>query len=198
MKFDARALYEAQRASFDLLKNLPADNVYKVKPNNVTMDARIQQELVWQNTQNVYIFNFGTNAPAPATVGGIQLNNVILGENNILCMYGISIYFGQNASATNRIYRSYNITVNDGALYNGEMSMKLESNTPIEKMDMMGFRDEGDFIQSAGLSLINPFRVFTGRVATVQVIIQLPVVAGFALTPDMVISCRLHGALGLA
>jgi hypothetical protein len=193
MKFNQSSIYEAQRYAFDILTGVKPGSPYKVKAVNVTMEARLQQELPWVNTQNVFTFNFGTNAPGPTAA----LNNVILGENNVFVMYGIQILFGEGA-ANNRIYRSVNITVNDGALYNGDLSMKLESNTPIDKMQMMQFRDDGDFIQSAGMALINPYRIFSGRVATVQIIITLPTISGLVLTPNMVISTRLIGALGQA
>ena len=76
--------------------------------------------------------------------------------------------------------------------------MKLESNTPIDKMDMNLFRDDGDFVQWSGMVLINPFRILSGRIATLDVIVNLPNITGLVLTPNTVVSCRLHGALGLA
>lgn len=198
MKFNPQGLYEAQRKAFDILVGVQPGSPFKVKPNNVTMDARLQQELAWVNTTNTYNFHFGTNAPIANFAVAPQLNNVILGENNVFCAYGISLLFGENNNAAGRIYRSVNITVNDGALYNGTLSMKFESTTPVDKMRTMWFREEGDFIAGSGMFLINPFRIFTGRTATLDVIVELPNISGLALTANMVVQCSLHGALGLA
>lgn len=194
MKFDPQGIYSAQRNAFDILTGVKPGSPFKVNPDNISMEARLQQELPWVNTQNIFTFNFGTNAPAPTVV----LNNVILGENNVFVMYGIEILFGEGVNPASRIYRSVNITVPDGALYNGDLSMKLESKTPVDKMKTMQFRDDGDFFQGCGMALVNPYRIFTGRVATVQIIITLPTISGLVLTPNMVISTRLVGALGQA
>ncbi len=213
MLYDQKVIQDAQRYAYKTLKN-PAEvlkgapkevtDLYKVNPNNITSGAQIVQELPFVNTQNTYVFEFGTNAPNPTA----NLNNVVLGQNNVFAMYGVQLLIGigfNGVSTLNkdRIYNSRGQLSGDYSLYTGQMAMQIESNTPVQKAQTLDFLETNssivyNFQQGQGLVLTNPQRLLTGRIATFQVIITLPPLAGTGISATAVLSCRLHGALGLA
>lgn len=220
MRFDQTVLAAAQRHAFDTL-NDPAKfakglseeqrKLFKTNPRQITMPAVIQQELAFTNATSQYVFNFGSDAPSAAD--GLQLTpqlaNITLGRNNTFAMYGIQVLIGtQNTtpagSVVGRIYQSRGILAPQFALYTGTMSMKVESNLPVTQIPMMQFLETGNFLQfdmeqSQGLLLTNPQRILSGQISTLQVIIDLnPLNAMATIGTNVVISVRLHGALGQA
>jgi hypothetical protein len=198
MKYDQLALQQAQRYAFETLAAgiTNADNsVIKPAPVNITMGAMLIQELAYTNSGSPYLFQFGNQAP----VGTSTLNNVVLGNNNAMIVYGIQILIGIGANANNRIYQSTGVTQNDNSIYNGQLQLSLESNQPIQKMDMQQFYEEGPNNTFMGFQFINPMRNVTGKLSRFEVAIVLPnSISALTLTSNLFISVRLHGALGLA
>lgn len=213
MRFDQGVYQKAQRHAYDTLKS-PAKfglpNLFKVAPKSITAPGHLIQELPWVNTQSVYNFQFGSNAPQPQTATFPQLNNLLLGENDVFCMYGIEVCFGFNSislpaagSIVGRVYNTRGNFAADNSLYTGQMNISIESNTPIQKISTKEFLETGnvlqyDMQQGQGFMLLNPQRIFTGRISTFQVQINLQPINTLTLSPNSVLSVRLHGALGLA
>ena len=194
---DQLALQQAERYAFETLAKgvRIGDSVIKPAIENITTPAMIMQETPFVNTQNTFTFEYGNQAPT----GTATLNNIVLGNNNSFVMYGIQFLIGNGANANNRIYTSTGITQNDNSIYNGQLSLSLESNVPVQKMDMFSFFEQTPNIQYPGLVLIQPNRVLTGKLSKFQVTIALPnSISALALTPNLFLSCRLWGALGLA
>ena len=220
MRFDQTVLAAAQRHAFDTLadpakfaKGLSEEQrkLFKTAPRQITMPAVIQQELAFTNATSQYIFNFGSDAPSAAD--GLQLTpqlaNITLGRNNTFAMYGIQVYIGtQNTppagSVVGRVYSTRGTLATQYSLYTGTMSMKVESNLPVTQIPMLSFLETGnalqyDMEQGQGLLLTNPQRVLSGQISTLQVIIDLnPLNAMATIGTNVVISVRLHGALGQA
>jgi hypothetical protein len=220
MLFDTNVLAAAQRYAFDTLtdpkkfvKGLPESQreLYKTLPTQITCPAIIQQELAFVNSNAQYKFEFGSNAVTAAAGMQVtpQLNNITLGRNDTFAMYGIQFFIGTQSttpagSIVGRIYTTRPVLATQGSLYTGSMSMKIESNTPVANISMMNFLETGnaqqyDMTQGQGLLLINPQRILTGQISTLQVIVDLePINAMATIGTNVVISCRIHGALGQA
>lgn len=188
----------AQRMAFETLdpKSPKGDPKFKVAPTSITIPASLIQEQPLTTASNVMTFVFGTKCP-PASA---TLNNVILGDNDIACVYGIQLLIGQGANVNTRIYRAYGPNVQDNAPYNGQISIKLESGTPVDKIDALQFRREQgtDKDQFDGAAPINPQRIITGRISTFNVILTMPDVSGLTFTSNLFVSMRLMIALGQA
>lgn len=188
MRIDQKALQMSQRKAYDTIKT-------QVVPENISMPAMLIQEQAYAVTSNTYVFDFSSKAPQASST----LNNILLGDNNVFVQYGIQVLIGEGANANNRVYRSYGNSTSDNALYNGVLSQKLESNTMIDKMSTMSFRDwDQNFTSESGLVLINPLRVLNGRLGVWSVIINLQSISALTLTANLFISVRLHGCLGQA
>lgn len=191
-------IQENQRYAFEVLSGkIPGYESYEVnRYKKITGPAMVIQEQAFVNTTNNYLFQFGSTSTGATAV----LNNVTLGENNIFAAYGMQILIGQGATANNRVYRSRGLTQDDNSLYNAVASMSFESDTPVQKIDMQSFYQEGDRdTQYDGLVLIQPLRILTGRVANWSVnIVFNNAITGLTLTSNLFISVRLHGVLGLA
>ena len=214
MRFDQVVYQRAERHAYDTLRNpnkygLP--NLFKVPPKSITAPAHLIQELPWVNTVSTFNFQFGSSAPQPVLATFPQLNNLLLGENDVFAMYGIEVCFGFNSvslpqagAIAGRVYSSRGTNAQDYALYTGQMQISIESNTPIQKISTKEFLETGnifqyDMQQGQGFMLLNPLRVFSGRISTFQVQINLqPINTLTTLSPNSVVSVRLHGALGLA
>lgn len=210
MKFDQQALQRAQRHAYDTLiregmnvqtsagsKFIP--NPYRVKAENISISAQLIQEQAFVNTQNIFTFDFSQNAPPKTAV----LNNVQLGANNVFVIYGLQLLLGEGASGNTRVYRSFGLTANDESIYNSTVSLKLEQSTLIDKMNGLEFKDfensPSNFWNQAGMTLINPQRILTGRLGVFEIdITLLNSIAGIVLTANTFLSMRLHGALGQA
>lgn len=189
----------AQRKAFETLS---AANVtqgqqsFKVKPESITIPAVLIQEQALTSASNVMTFVFGTKSP----IGTNALNNVILGDNDIACMYGIQLLIGQGATVNTRIYRAYGPNLQDNTPYNGMIGMQLESNLPVTNIDALQFkRDHGtDKDQYDGAAVINPLRIITGRISTFNLVLTMPDVSTLTFTSNLFVSMRLLIALGQA
>ncbi len=188
-------IQRAQRHAFStLIKGV--GNIKPINENNITIPGIIQQEISYINTVSVYRFRFGSDAIAATAA----LNNFLLGDNDVIQVYGIQVLFGYSSGTdkTNRVYRAYGVTPSDDALYNGEMSMEFESTSPVAFMQMSQFRDENTWDGNNGLVLINPHRLVTGRMSKFNVIIDLDDISGLTITTGAYIITKLHGAIGRA
>jgi len=190
----------AQRKAFDTLNagnvKADADKQFKVDPNSITIPAVLIQEQALTSVSNQMTFVFGTKSPIATPV----LNNVILGDNDIACIYGIQLLIGQGANVNTRIYRAYGPNVQDNVVYNGFISFKLESNVPVVNIDTLQFRKEQgtDKDQFDGAAVINPLRTVTGKISTFNVILNMPDVSTLSFTSNLFVSMRLLIALGQA
>lgn len=196
MRHDRIAMQRAERHAFGEL--LRGSEVFQpVPPANITSDAILRQELAWTVATQVYEFNFGSSQQtgAPTAV----LNNVLFGDNDLVSAYGVRVYFGLGALAVNRQYFTTGVAGDDDALYNGTLSVSVESTQPIEKMPMRDFRDELPFTEYAGLQLWNPQRSWSGQLSKIRVVVDLlnsP--AALAFTANMFVSVEIHCAIGQA
>jgi len=212
MRYDQQAIRDAERLAFRTItaqeqtgKNADGvickiPNKYWVNPLNVTMPMKMVQEVPWLNTNQELIFDFSINAPNQ--IPGTN-NNVILGQNNVFVGYGIQILFGDGTNAANRIYRSRGLTPNDDALYNSLISVRMEQSTLIDKVNGLDFRDvetaPGEFYATAGMILINPIRIVSGKLGTFSLAIRmLNPFAALVISPNQFVSVRLLGAYGQA
>lgn len=191
--------FAAQRRAYDMLdKNKPeiGDSKFKLDPKQITAPASLIQELPLTPATNLLSFNFGNNAPQPTQV----LNNLLLGENDIFCIYGYQMLIGQGATIVNRIYRAFGPSVQDNAPYNSQLRLQLESNIAMKLIDTHQMRKEDGTKtdQYDGAIVVNPLRVITGRVATFQVQVVMPDVNTTVFTPNLFVSMRLLGVLGQA
>lgn len=191
--------FAAQRRAYDMLdKNKPeiGDAKFKLDPKQITAPASLIQELPLTSATNLLTFNFGNNAPQPTQV----LNNFLLGENDIFCIYGYQMLIGQGALITNRIYRAFGPSVQDNAPYNSQLRLQLESNIAMKLVDTHQMRKEDGTKtdQYDGAIVANPLRVITGRVATFQVQVVMPDVSTTVFTSNLFVSMRLLGVLGQA
>lgn len=189
----------AQRKAFETLNanNLTVGNKnFKVNPTSITIPAALIQEQPLVNTSNIMTFVFGTKSP----IGTPQLNNIILGDNDIAVVYGIQLLIGQGANVNTRVYRAYGPNVQDNAPYNGIISFQLESNLPVANIDALQFRKEDGTTkdQFDGAAVINPQRIITGRISTFNVILTMPEVSSLTFTSNLFVSMRLLIALGQA
>lgn len=198
MKFNQQVPQADFRAAYDALMNGIKGwdgSMIQAPKDNITAEAKMIQEQAFLATNNAYVFDFGTNAPLPSAT----LGNVVLGQNNSFVMCGIQILMGFGANQVNRQYLTRGFTSSDNSLYNAQLSMNLESNQPIQKVDMIEFYEEGDFIGMSGYVPIKPLRAFTGLLARLQVNINfLNPISALTITPNLFISVRLCGAMGLA
>ena len=213
MRFDQQVYQKAQRHAYNTLKTpekfgLP--NLFKVSPKSITAPAHLIQELAWQNTVSTYNFQFGSNAPNPVIATFPQLNNVLLGENDVYAIYGIELCFGFSSvplpsagSIVGRVYSSRGNVPADYSLYTGLLNISIESDNPIQNISTKEFLETGnalqyDMQQGQGFMILNPQRIITGRISKFQVQINLQAINSLTLSGNAVVSCRLHGALGLA
>jgi len=199
MKFNQFIQQSDYKAAFNALRDGIATangTVIKVGENNITAPATIEQEQPFLNTANNYIFEFGTAAPAPSAT----LNNIILGQNNAFVACAIQVLLGYGETANNRVYYSRGFTASDNSLYVGAQAQgNIESNSPVQKMPMLGFYEEGDFINGSGIVPIKPLRVVTGLVSKFQYQINFNnPISALTLSSNLFIRVILHGALGLA
>lgn len=219
MRYDHQAIREAQRKCLEVItapsvkvkndKGQICDerNPYWVNPLNVSMPIKLVQEIPWVNTTQNNIFDFSITAPNQ--VPGVN-NNVILGQKNVFCCYGIQILFSEHQAngvggltSANAIYRSFGNTVNDDALYNSLISIRFEQSTLVDRVNGQDFRDVPnvvtEFNSNDGMLLINPIRIVPGDLGIFSMFINLlNPIATLTITPNMFISARLVGAFGQA
>lgn len=228
MRFDLTAIRDAQRKAFARLAEVTevhhvikhdtatntktAEQQHVINPfhmdkNYVTEPAMLCQELAWSNQNTIYTFDFSSNAPAqtPGTN-----NNVVMPKNNIFVCYGIQLLQGQyiidntgNPNSAGMIYRAHGLTQNDDSMYNSTLSMKLETDSFVDFMPGQGFRDvttsPNEYWTEIGLQLINPMRMITGQMGTFKIILTLlNPLTNLTMSPNLVVSMRLWGAMGQA
>lgn len=207
MKYNQRAMQLAQRKAVSMLAEGTVDPNNPTKDNgepNYTIDpvpdynisgpSVIRQELPYVVTNNIMTFDLSRNGAAATPV----LNNIRLSDNDTFCFYAIQILLGQGANRNNRVYRSTGLTPDDNSLYNGNLSLTQESNTPINNVDMLEFFEQGDFINGSGIVMINPLRVVTGSISILDVNINVGNISALTLTQDLFVRVSLIGALGRA
>ena len=203
MRPDGNSLQNAERgATVMLLKgwSTKKGDVKAMTPLNMTFPARLRQELPYLNTQSVFKFDFSQKAP-DATAA---LNNVNLGINNLMAVVGIQLLIG-TGEASNRVYRSFGVTVNDDIIYNGNsiVQLKIEADVLIDIFPTRALRDVGttatESWDEAGMKLISPMRGLHGSLGVFEVSINLgQPIAGFDLTPDTFLSLALWGGIAQA
>ncbi len=198
------AIQNAQRFAYDRLasptvkdkktgRDVP--NKFYVSPENITCPAIISQEILFTNNNPTFKFDFSQNAPK-ATV---NLDNILLGQNDIFCTYAMRMMIGYGATVDTRQYRTFGATVQDDTAYRGDIEVKYEIATLQAKIKSSLFRDENGtfFRQEDGIVLTNPLRILTGRLSIFQYTLVLQsTLSSLTLTPNMVIRMELHGALG--
>lgn len=188
----------AQRKAFSLLSpsSQDGDKRFKVKDENITIPAALIQELPLTSANNRLDFQFGAKAP----IGTNVLNNIVLGDNDIACIYGIQLLIGQGPLVATRVYRAYGPAVQDNAPYNGTIQIQLESNQPVTNIDTLQFRKEDGTTkdQFDGAAPVNPQRIITGRISTFTVSLIMKDVNALVFTPNLFVSMRLLIALGQA
>ena len=200
MRSDQQALTRAQRFAYDVLTTGIKDATGKyiidpVPPVNQTIPAVIMQELPFTAAAATnLVFRFGSNAPQPTGI----LNNRVLGDNDIMAIYGVQVLYGVGANANNRVYNTLGVTPADDSIYNGFMQIQYENKQRTTLLDMNQFRDASPRDGLTGFAFINPIPVLTGRLGTFEVTIQFPNITGLVITANSFISVRLHGALGRA
>jgi len=200
MKFNQFVAQSDFTTAFQMLvagipTNPDGTNFIKPVPENISCPAFISQEQPFIDTQSTYTFEFGTNAPAPSAT----LNNIILGQNNAMVVTGFQILLGYGANVADRTYYSRGFTAADNSIYNAIGSMVLESNNPVQKMDMQQFYEEGDFINQSGFVPIKPLRVLTGLISRWQFVITFPQpIAALTLSSNLFIRVKPWGAIGFA
>lgn len=161
-----------------------------VSMESISGPAIIQQELQFVSTSSIYTFSYANTAPAPTA----ELNNVRLGQNDIMSIYGIQIRYGIGANRNNRVYRSSGLTPDDNSLYTGLISVEYEATKPQFNMPTKTYLDEDTLIDPyAGFEFINPQRIITGYLANFNLIISLPDISGLVITADSYIQVALHG-----
>lgn len=191
--------FAAQRRAYDMLDRTKPEigsAEFKLDPKQITAPATLIQEQPLASTSNLLRFNFGNNAPQATPV----LNNFLLGENDIFCIYGYQLLIGQGALIVNRVYRAFGPSVQDNAPYNSQLKLQLESNIAMKLVDTLQMRKvEGtNYDQYDGAIVVNPLRVITGRVATFEVQLLMPDVSTTTFTSNLFVSMRLLGVLGQA
>ncbi len=172
-------------------------NDWHVKPDNITCPSIIVQELPFDGSTNSLVFDFSQTAPQPTAA----LNNVLLGINNIACIYGIQVLFGVGANGNTRKYYTHGLLGADNALYSGStMSFQFEQSQLVKNIDMQDFNYEQgtDYIPEETIKLVNPLRLITGRLGTNTVTINMQSLTGLTFTPNAFVSVRLQTVLGQA
>lgn len=174
------------------------ENGYHVKPENITYPMVLCQEQPFTNAKNEFTFDFSVNGPkADATH-----NNVLIGQNNIACIFAIQIQIGLGDAANTREYFSHGFTPQDDSLYNSLISMKFENATLVDQMPGQQFRDVPAFNESwamMGLVLIKPMRFITGKLGVNELKISLiNPINTLNLTQSLWISAKPHCVWGQA
>jgi hypothetical protein len=190
----------AQRHAFDTmasptLKDGSANNFY-VRPSQITMPSFLIQEQPLLASTPVMTFEFGINAPQKSDT----LNNIILGQNDIASIYGLQLLIGYGATRVLRQYQAYGASIDDDAVYKSKLSMKFETNTLITDLETNNFRCENGTtqLQYDGADVVNPQRQFSGRVSSVNIILDLGNVAANIFTANTFVSMRMLICKGAA
>jgi len=204
MNYDQSALRTAQVQAFKELgkAGMTPDGkvaIPSVPLPQITADAVTRQELLFINTRDIYRFEFGSGNASPAFIPDpAGLSNINLGDNDIFAMYGIKIELGVGVNIGGRVYNAFGTNAFDDTLYAGQLLIKWASNEPVEQMPMQIFRETTNQNGWAGFQFIRPIRKWVGSVSQVQVTIDIPTLAGLALTANQTLRVTLHGALGVA
>lgn len=172
-------------------------NEWYVNPNNITCPSILVQELPLDGSTNVLTYNFSQTAQQQTP----ELNNVLLGINDIFVIYGIQVLFGVGATGNTRQYFTHGLLAADNAVYQGStMAMQFEQSENIKNIDMNDFlyNETTDYKPEEVVKLVNPLRMITGRLGTFNIKINMQALTGLTFTPNAFVSVRLHGALGQA
>lgn len=172
-------------------------NEWHVNPNNITCPSILVQELPLDGSTNVLTYNFSQTAQQQTP----ELNNVLLGINDIFIIYGVQVLFGVGAQGVTRQYFTHGLLASDNAVYQGAtMAMQFEQSQNIKNIDMNDFlyTETTDYKSEEVVKLVNPLRMITGRLGTFNITINMQALTGLTFTPNAFVSVRLHGALGQA
>jgi len=199
MRYDKWAKLDMQRYAFDTLsgKNgllTPNTPIRPIPPKDITMSSWLVQEQAFLAAQNVYNFEFGSQAPPPTGV----LNNFQMGDNDVVAIYGMVMEYGIGGATNNREYFTTGVTPADNSLYNGELFIQFENRQSTELVKTRAFRNLEPYYDDAGFVFINPVQILTGRLGTFRVTIELPPIAALVITANSFISMQLEVALGRA
>lgn len=193
-------IQHAERRAYDSIASQKlsdgSENPFFVNPVNITMPSFLIQEQALTNASPTLTFSFGTKSVDKSPV----LNNIILGDNDVACIYGIQVLIGYGANRNRRQYYSYGANIDDDVVYKGRLSVMFETNKLISDIETNIFRSENGINQSQydGLMLINPQRLLTGRISEFDVILNMGDVNGFAFTANAFVSMRLLCGRGAA
>lgn len=216
MIYDAITIYNAQQRAKQVLttpfverarinsdgsvtKEDPKPNEFYVDPFHVTGPVELVQEQLFTAAKSNYVFDFTWNAPAPSAT----LNNVILPKNNVASIYAIRLLFGQGDVANTRQYLSHGFTSSDDSMYNSQLSLKIESDTPVAMIEGQQFKNTyqtpAQYDATSGLVLIEPIRVLSGTMGVFQLQLDLKnSISSLIITPSLFISARLVCLVGQA
>lgn len=212
MKYNIAVLKDAERLALEHLST-PAFEVESVSsgskemqrnenyvnPKSITSPAFLIQEQAYLAATGQYIFDFSINGPVNSSV----LNNRKLPQNNIAAIYGLQLLQGQGDSAVSRGYFSTGFSVNDRAIYNSNLQMKVETDTVIDNFDCQQFNEiqetPGMIDGTSSVVPINPIRILTGKLGTFQIIVTpYNTLSALTLTTSMYLSMRLMCVMGQA
>ena len=178
--------------------NTVKHNDWYVRPDNITCPSVLIQELPLDGSSNSLVFDFSQTAPQPTTA----LGNVLLGINNICCVYGCAVFLGVGANAVTRQYYNHGLLAADNAIYQGgaTMNMQFEQSQLVKNIGMLDYlwQSGTDFDYNASVKLTNPLRLITGRLGTNQVTINTQPLTGLTFTPNLYVSVQLQVVLGQA
>lgn len=216
MRYDPQTIRDSQRRATEVLATKyhqpmrmengravaagdPVLNKFYCPADQVTSPVTFVQEQVFTATKQIFEFDFSINGNQPSPL----LNNNVIPKNNFAAVYGIQLLIGNGEFANNRTYQSSGFSPSDNSIYNSIFQMKIESGTVIDILEGQNFLDTyqtpGMVDATSGLVLINPIRVLSGEYGIFKMFINLKnSISALVLTPNLVLSMRLHAVMGQA
>ncbi len=207
MRYDKWAKLDMMRYAFDTLsgkngilhwgdqaKGVPATPIRPIPEKDITIASWLVQEQAFVSTESTYTFEFGSRSPLASPI----LNNFVLGDNDVVGVYGMILEYGIGPNTNNREYITSGVTPDDNSLYNGQLFLQFENRQTTELVKSRAFRNEESYYDDAGFIFLNPVQIVTGRLGTFEIEIRLPSITGLTITADSFISMQLEVALGRA
>ena len=229
MRFDTSTLMTMQRKAYAALtaamvvehepsevkglngpkvRKIQKQNSHYVPPKLTSSPAMLVQELPWVNSTTNFVFDFSINGPVQTPLIN---NNVQIKKNDLFAVYAFQLLFSTGSgtpgttafNSANCVYRSYGVLPNDESVYNSIIQFKLESSVYVDKMEGYLFKDKpnnsNEFYGEIGMQIINPIRIISGELGTVQVIVNLKnPIGALTVSANTMLSMRLHGVYGQA
>lgn len=191
------AIQAAERQAFSLLTNPKlgdSTNPFFTPASNITMPTFLIQEQKLNVSTPDMTFDFSANTQDVTPV----LNNIAIGTNDTICVYGLQLLLGYGANRNRRQYYSYGVSIDDDVVYRSRLTIKFEKSDDVSDIETNIFRNEDGTTQRQydGVMLINPLRMFTGRISKIGIKLSLGDINGFVFTPDTYVSMRILCARG--